>query len=118
MKLFLNGFMHENRHLKRHDESMLNGVLKPTMELVNETLGRAAFRPRHALNASVTDAVLVGVAQRLRDGPVRDRNGFRAVLAPVLRDEGFANLYTVDTTNPDKIRARIDRVAHALRSVD
>ena len=88
------------------------------MALVNETLGREVFRPQHALNASVTDAVLVGVAQRLRAGPVRDRNGFRAALAPVLRDEGFADLHTVDTTKPDKVRARIDRVAHALRSVD
>ena len=118
MKLFLNGFMHENRHLKRYDQSTLNGVLKPTMELVNETLGREAFRPRHALNASVTDAVLVGVAHRLRAGPVRDRNGFKAVIDPILRDEGFADLHTVGTTEPDKVRARIDRVAHALRSVD
>ena len=46
MKLFLNGFMYENRHLKRYDQSTLNGVLKPTMALVNETLGREAFRPR------------------------------------------------------------------------
>ena len=118
MKLFLNGFMHENRHLKRYDQSTLNGVLKPTMALVNEVLGRKAFRPQHALNASVTDALLVGVAQRLRDGPVTDRNAFKAAIGPVLRDEGFADLHTVDTTKPDKVRARIDRVAHALCSVD
>ena len=118
MKLFLNGFMHENRHLKRHDESTLNGVLEPTMALVNETLGREAFRPQHALNASVTDAILVGVAKRLQDGPVVDRDGFRAAMDQVLRDEGFADLHTVGTTEPDKVRARIDRVAHALRSVD
>ena len=43
------------------------------MALVNETLGREAFRPQHALNASVTDAILAGVAQRLRDGPITDR---------------------------------------------
>ncbi len=43
---------------------------------------------------------------------------FKAALAPVLRDEGFADLHTVGTTNPDKVRARIDRVARALRSVD
>ena len=43
------------------------------MALVNETLGREAFRPQHALNASATDAILAGVAQRLRDGPITDR---------------------------------------------
>lgn len=118
MKLFLNDFMFENRHLKRHDESTLNGVLEPTMALVHETLGREAFRPQHALNASVTDAILVGVARRLRDGPITDRNAFKAAIEPVLRDADFADLYTVGTTEPDKVRARIDRVADALRSVD
>lgn len=117
MKLFLNDFMFENRRLKRYDESTLNGVLKPTMSLVNETLGREAFRPQHALNASVTDAILVGVARRLQDGPVMDRNAFKAAIEPVLCDAGFADLYTVGTTVPDKVRARIDRVADALRSV-
>ena len=86
--------------------------------LVNETLGREAFRPQHALNASVTDAILVGVAKRLQDGPVVDRDGFRAAMDQVLRDDGFADLHTVGTTEPDKVRARIGRVAHALRSVD
>ena len=118
MKLFLNEFMHENRRLTRYDESTLNSVLEPTMALVNETLGREAFRPQHALNASVTDAILVGVARRLQDGPITDRRAVKARLDPILGDDGFADLYTVGTTEPDKVRARIARVADALRSVD
>lgn len=117
MKLFLNDFMDENRHLKRYGESTLNSVLEPTMALVNQTVGREAFRPQHALNASVTDALLVGIARRLRDGPVTDRDGLEAALGPVLTDDRFADLYTVGTTDPDKVRARIEKVTGALRSV-
>lgn len=117
MKLFLNEFMDENRQLKRYGETTLNGVLQPTMALVNETLGRDAFRPQYALNASVTDAILVGVARRLQDGPVTDRDAFKAALGPVLKDDSFADLYTVGTTNPDKVRARIEKVTGALQSV-
>jgi len=117
MKLFLNRFMSGNRRLQRHDGSALNRVLEPTVALVNGTLGRAAFRPQHALNASVTDAILVGTALRLQEGPITDRDAFKGVLDPVLRDERFADLYTVGTTDPDKVRKRIEKVADALRPV-
>ena len=95
MKVFLNNFMNENRHLERYDESTLNGILEPTMALVNETVGREAFRPQHALNASVTDAILVGVARRLQEKPVTDRTAVKAALDPVLEETSFADLYTV-----------------------
>ena len=69
MKLFLNKFMKNNQNLERYDESTLNGILEPTMALANETVGSAAFRPQRVLNASVTDAILVG----LHDGSNRSR---------------------------------------------
>lgn len=117
MKLFLNEFMDENRQLRRYSETTLNGVLEPTMALVNQTVGREAFRPQHALNASVTDAILVGVARRLQHGPVTDRNAFEVALDPVLKDDRFADLYTVGTTDPEKVRARIEKVTGALQTV-
>lgn len=117
MKLFLNEFMAENRQLKRYGETTLNGVLEPTMEIVNQAIGREAFRPQHALNASVTDAILVGVARRLQRGPVTNRDALKAALDPVLKDDRFADLYTVGTTNPEKVRARIEKVTGALQSV-
>ena len=118
MKVFLNNFMNENRHLERYDESTLNGILEPTMALVNETVGREAFRPQHALNASVTDAILVGVARRLQEKPVTDRTAVKAALDPVLEETSFADLYTVGTTDPEKVRARIEKISIALQSVD
>ncbi len=117
MKVFLNRFMAENRQLERYGEKTLNGVLEPTMALVNHTVGREAFRPQHALNASVTDAILVGVARRLQHGPVTDLNALKVALYPVLKDERFADFYTVGTTDPDKVRARIEKVTSALQSV-
>lgn len=117
MKLFLNEFMSENRQLKRHDETTLNGVLEPTMALVNQAVGRQAFRPQHALNASVTDAVLVGVARRLRRGPITDQDALKMALRRVLGNDHFVDLYTVDTTDPDKVRARIGKVTDALQTV-
>ena len=118
MKLFLNDFMNENRHLKRYGEATLNSVLEPTMAIVNETVGREAFRPQYALNASVTDAILVGVARRLQSSPVTDRGAFKTSLEAVLHDERFAELYTVGTTDPVKVRDRIEKVTSALRFVD
>lgn len=117
MKLFLSSFMDSNRHLERYDESALDAVLKPTVALANETLTPSAFRPERALNTSVTDAILVGVATRLEHGPVTDECAFQAAMRDVLDDELVRSTNLGGTTNADNIHARIDRVSEALQSV-
>ena len=117
MKVFLNGFMDKNRQLQGHDEAALNDALLPTVELVNRTIGPSAFRPQRALNTAVTDALLVGVATRLKAGDVSDLEGFERAAMSVLEDEAFQELYRSDTTDAGKIRERIERVVTAIASV-
>ena len=117
MKVFLNDFMDKNRRLQEYDEGLLNDVFVPTVELINRTIGPAAFRPQRALNTAVTDALLVGVASRLASGAVGDLERFREATMYVLHDESFRQLYTDDTTDAGKIRERIDRVRTAIESV-
>ena len=118
MKVFLNDFMDKNRRLQEYDKGLLNDVFLPTVELINRTIGPAAFRPQRALNTAVTDALLVGVANRLASGGVDDLERFREATMSVLHDESFRQLYTDDTTDAGKIRERIDRVRTAIASVD
>ena len=117
MKIFLSNFMRKNRHLELHDEAALNGLFVPTIELATETLGPKAFRPQRALNASVTDAILVGTARRLAAGQIKEKKAYKAAVEAVLSDEQFADMYTVGTTNKDKVRGRIQRVADSLRKI-
>ena len=118
MKLFLNDFMKENKDLRRYSAATLDGILEPTMELVNSSLGSKAFRPQRALNASVVDAILVSVAQRLQERPIDDHADFKEKLETVIGDDKFAQFYGADTTKLENVRGRINMIAEALESID
>lgn len=115
MKVFLSDFMRKNRHLELYDAATLDEAFLPTVKLANSALGRNAFRPQRALNASVTDAILVGTARRLTVSPVNDKDLYAERVQEVLQDHQFADMYTVGTTNKDKVLGRIARVTDILR---
>ena len=117
MKLFLSDFMGRNRYLKLHDRKKLDSAFKPTVELLNQTVGPKAFRPQRALNTAVTDALLVGVAKRLEQGELHEHGEFKLATLEVLGDDEFRQLYTDDTTSALKINERIRRVFHAIRDI-
>lgn len=117
MKLFLTNFMRKNRDLQLFPASELDNVFVPTVALANQVLGRGTFRPQRALNASVADAVLVGLAKRLSRRDVQDKAGLREAIDKVVRSESFADLYRVGTTNKDKVVARIAAISSAIDSI-
>ena len=117
MKLFLTDFMRRNRNLQLVPAEALDQSVLPALAIANESLGRGVFRPQRALNASVTDAILVGTSFRLAEGPITDKAAYRTTVERVLASEGFVELYKVGTTNKDKVTARIRRVADALKDI-
>jgi len=117
MKLFLTNFMRKNRNLTLVNAAALDDAFIPTINLASGALGRGAFRPQRALNASVTDAILAGTARRLAIGRITDRKAYKAAVMSVLESDGFRELYTVGTTNKDKVTTRIAKIAEALSAV-
>ena len=65
LKGFLNTYMSQNRHLKLHNERILSDLFVRTVNYISEVLGKKAFRPKRAINASVFDSIIVGVADML-----------------------------------------------------
>ena len=117
MKLFLTNFMRRNQHLQVHSAADLDAAFVPTVALAGTALGPKAFRPQRALNASVTDAILVGTAKRLSVKPITDKDAYRAAIESVLNDDSFKEFYRVGTTNKDRVTARIMRIADTLNQV-
>lgn len=117
MKLFLTNFMRKNQELKAYSAEQLDRALIPTMKLASEVLGRSMFRPQRALNASVADAILVGLARRLARGPITDILGLRAAVDTAVKSPTFADMYRVGTTNKDKVTGRIDAIEKAVQGI-
>lgn len=107
MKRFLNNFMEKFRMPDDESISRFRELFEKTVEAANTVLTPKALRPERALNVSVTDAVLVGLAHRLQKGPVSDAESLKrahVALLAKLRDEA---LYTEDTTHKERVRKRI-----------
>jgi hypothetical protein len=117
MKLFLTNFMRKNRNFEIYSEETLNNAFIPTITLANQALGRGAFRPERALNASVTDAILVATAKRLATGAIVNHAEYKKVVTDVVATPGFAELYKLGTTDKERVTQRIDLVLTALAGV-
>ena len=107
MKNFLNNFMETHRQLDKRKSKEFRKIFEKTVETATKILTRTALRPERALNVSVADAVLVGLAHRLQRGPISKKKSLISAhkrLLAQLRDEA---LYTDGTTEKDRVNRRI-----------
>ena len=72
MKQFLNEFMQEHQNASPDLCEKFRETFEITIEVVASILRPEALRPERALNVSVADAVLVGLAHRLENGPISE----------------------------------------------
>lgn len=114
MRRFLNRYMNQNRDLSEQGAGAITSVFVRTVEAARRSLGREAFRPNGPLNASVLDAVMVGLARRLERGPVADDAALAAAYERLLHDDDFMDACTRDTASPDRVHRRIALATEAF----
>ncbi|MES2153915.1 MAG: DUF262 domain-containing protein [bacterium] len=117
MKLFLNGYMGRNRHLKLQSRDQLVGAFRSAIETANRAFGKGAFRPQRTLNAAAFDAVMVGISERLKAGPITDHHALRAKYDLLLLDPKFSEAITSSTSAEKQVHERIERSVAAFSKV-
>ena len=117
MKQFLNNFMNEYREPDEHRAREFREIFEKTVEAADTLLTSSALRPQHALNVSVADAVLVGLAHRVRAGPVSDRTSLKSAHKGLLTQLEKERLYSQGTTNKERVDRRIDLAREAYRDI-
>lgn len=117
MKEFLNTYMGKNRHLQLHSSDQIKQVFTGTIETVHRCLGNRAFRLRRVINAAVFDAVMVAVARRLDQGPIRDCQPFREAYDRLLQDEGFLEATGKATADEESVSRRLALATQAFAGV-
>ena len=117
MKRFLDRFMEKHR---KPEETKIREFLERfsgAARAVDEMLGSKALRPDKALNVAVLDAVFVGIAKRLDNGPITDGAGLECAHRHLLETLRTKRLHTEGTTDESRVRARIQHAVDAYRSV-
>ena len=116
MKSFLNDYMNDNRHLQRQSVDELRKLFRSTVTTVLEKLDRGALRPDRAVNAALTDALLVAIARRLERGPISAN--IRKEYDALMMDEAFVSSISAGTSQLNNVRTRIRLATEAFAGVE
>ena len=117
MKDFLNRCMAANRNLERQSEEELREVFRKTTSVLDRFLGHRAFRPQRAVNAAVVDSLMTGVAQRLRDGEIKNSNQFQRQYESLLSNEEYISATEKGTSQDARVEARMRLARDAFAGV-
>ncbi|MGB3266046.1 MAG: DUF262 domain-containing protein [Microcoleus sp.] len=119
MKEFLNQFMGENQGLKLHSQPQIRQAFEQTIQVIHQSLGAQAFKPKKMINAAVFDAVMIGIARRLEKGKIDNTERLKDIYQKLLNDENFRR-FTVDTartTEKDAVNGRIEIATQAFAAL-
>lgn len=78
LKSFLNKFMYKNRDFEKYSESDLSNLFENTIKPISVLFGSKAFRIGRPFNAAAFDAIMVGLAERLKKGRVEHESLIQA----------------------------------------
>jgi hypothetical protein len=100
MREFLSKFQNSYRNLEPDISFFLE-----TVELINNEIGRNAFRVTSSVNKSVCDAIMVSIAQLLKE-KVELKN-IKINHQKLVKDEEFIRYVTSGTSTETHVRNRI-----------
>lgn len=115
MKEFLNNHMKRNRGLQIYSAKEARELFHSTVRTIFEKLGPSAFRPKHAVNAALLDALMVAIARRLEKGPITAE--IRNEYIELLENEKFHASIFAGTSQASNVRTRIQLATEAFASV-
>jgi uncharacterized protein with ParB-like and HNH nuclease domain len=120
MKAFLNKFMGANQKLKIHSAQDISSVFVNTIELISYSIGNKAFRLKsRRINAAIFDAVMVGLALRLKNGEITNKSDILSSYKDLLQNSQFldASVNTARTTETTNVKSRLDDAIKAFANV-
>ncbi|MCY4073514.1 MAG: DUF262 domain-containing protein [Chloroflexi bacterium] len=116
MKGFMNNFMSSNRGLKRYPRQQLESLFVNTINNVLNKIGRRAFKPTRAVNASLFDSLMVGLGRRLEKGPIF--SDIKDEFGGLLENEEFKTAIGYRTSDVDRVSTRIQLATEAFENVE
>jgi len=117
MKDFLNRYMAKNKNLEHQSEKELTKVFAETTAAIVEGIGNKAFRPVRAVNAAVIDSLMVGVARRLKDGPIRKPKQLGKRFKALLGNVDYRAAIETGTSQEANVKNRLDLATKEFASV-
>jgi len=119
MKGFLSGYMARRRNLGAGMQAQFRDLFEQTSDAILHAIGPKAFKPKAAVNAAVVDALMVGVARRIRArGPIGTPAKLNAAYKKLLLDEAFQTAIARATADEENVKTRLAIATSAIAHVE
>jgi hypothetical protein len=117
LRNFLDTFMARNKILTEATKQQFTAEFEKTIGLAFQALGEKAFRPEKTLNVAVFDAVMVGLAKRIKRGPISDQGSIARKYELLLTDQTFIEAFKRSTADEQQIKTRLTKAIEQFDSV-
>ena len=113
---FLNSHMRRNRDLVLHPEYDIRCLFESTVSTILNHFDSDAFRPDRAVNAAMTEALMVAIARRLQSSPIV--RSMRREYDTLLANEDFRESIASGTSQRQNVRTRLRLATEAFALVE
>lgn len=118
LKKYLNDFTARHRKLNTLSAELIYDRFDTASQLITDSVGRASLRTRGgAINAALTEALLVGLARRLDSSPLPATDAVAAAVQVVLGDPDLDAAISRATADEQSVRARISIATRAFAQI-
>lgn len=117
LKSFLNTYMNVNRSLQVNSAGDLIDIFKRTYEFIVEAIGPRPFRVNRNLNLGAFDAISIGVAERLLQGPILDVTHFKEAYNTLTNRMDFVAVVQGGTSDEKNVESRIEMAIEAFKNL-
>lgn len=108
MKGFLSGYMAHRRGLGSAQQSEFRELFEKTTDVILRAIGPKAFKPKATLNAALVDAVMVGVARRIKaKGSIAAHGSLKSAYSELLRNSQFQAAIARATADEENVKRRL-----------
>ena len=119
MKEFLNKYLSDNKNISESSQNDMRHIFETTIETVYGGIGPRPFRFPRAINVAVMDAVLVGIATRIKEsGPINDALALNSAYRGILQNDSFRDAAERATTDETNVKRRINHAIEAMSALD
>ena len=116
LKAFLNDYLDRRRDEEITSNKGLGWLFSRAMELIDENLGKRAFRPERAVNAAYVDSIVVAMMHRLAKGDDIDPTRLVAAMSMLKEDPAFRQATLYNTSSDESVHSRIGIATSFLAS--
>lgn len=117
MAKFLNDYSVKMNRKSTEDLQVLSKLFLDSIGLIDEAVNGRAFRPKRTLNAAVFDAVMVGVATRIQQGPPPTKEEIAEDYDRLLASESFSKAWVRATADEENVKVRMREAVNAFASI-